>query len=217
MGKRTSVRWGWAAPLLLAGLGLPAETSLLIDDFEGGLRPGWEVKRFKGETSYAVVPEGTGHVLRAESNASASGLLYRIGYDLRQYPVLSWRWKVAGIVSSGDETRKQGDDYAARVYVVFPHWFPAKTRSINYLWANRLPKGRHVPNPFFSNAVMVAVESGPSAAGRWVAERRNVLEDYRALFGEDPPRAGAVALMTDTDNTGERAVAWYDDLRLERE
>jgi len=187
----------------------------VIDDFETGLRSGWEVKRFKGETAYAVVPEGSGRVLRAESNGSASGLLFKIDYDPLQYPVLSWRWKVAGVIANGDETRREGDDYAARVYVVFPHWFPPKTRSINYIWANQLPKGRHVPNPFFANAVMVAVESGPEGAGRWVSERRNVAEDFRALFGGAPPRAGAVALMTDTDNTGARAVAWYDDLRLE--
>ena len=204
------------AALLLAGFCLAGDAPLVIDDFEAGLRPGWEVKRFKGETSYTVVPEGSGRVLRAESNGSASGLLFKIDYDPLQYPVLSWRWKVAGVIANGDETRREGDDYAARVYVVFPHWFPPKTRSINYIWANQLPKGRHVPNPFFANAVMVAIESGPEGAGRWVSERRNVAEDFRAIFGGAPPRAGAVALMTDTDNTGARAVAWYDDLRLEQ-
>lgn len=216
MARRAALSWALGATLLVAELCLAGDASLLIDDFEAGLRPGWEAKRFKGETVYTVVPEGSGRVLRAESGGSASGLVFKIAYDPRQYPVLSWRWKVAGVVATGDESRKEGDDYAARVYVVFPHWFPPKTRSINYIWANRLPKGRHVPNPFFANAVMVAVESGPAEVGRWVSERRNVLEDYRVLFGGAPPRAGAIALMTDTDNTGERAVGWYDDLRLEQ-
>lgn len=202
----------------LVGIGWAAgERSVLIDDFEKGLGAGWEAKRFQGETVYRVVPEGAGRVLRAESRAAASGLFYKIDYDVREYPILTWRWKVENVIRAGDESRKAGDDYAARVYVVFPHWFSPKTRSLNYIWANRLPRGRHVPNPFFANAVMVAAESGSERVGQWVTERRNVLQDYRDAFGEEPPRAGAVALMTDTDNTGESAVAWYDDLRLERE
>ena len=116
----------------------------------------------------------------------------------------------------GDETRKSGDDYSARVYVVFPHWLPFKTRSLNYIWANRLAKGANTPNPFYANAVMVAVESGDQMVGQWVSEQRDIREDYRRIFGGEPPKVGAVALMTDTDNTGESAVAYYDDLRIEQ-
>lgn len=201
------------AAALAAGAG--GDRSILVDDFEAGLRPGWEAESFRGETVYDVVPEGTGHVLRARSRASASGLVYRIRYDVGQYPILSWRWKVDNVIEKGDETRKSGDDYAARVYVIFPHWFFPKTRSLNYIWANRLPRGRHVPNPFTPRAAMFAVESGAGEVGRWLAERRDVRADYRAAFGEDPPPAGAVAIMTDTDQTGEAATAYYDDLRLE--
>jgi hypothetical protein len=99
--------------------------------------------------------------------------------------------------------------------VIFPHWFPPKTRSINYIWANRLPEGEFIPNSYYGNAVMLAVESGPEKVGLWVDERRDVLADYRTIFGEEPPTAGAIAIMTDTDNTGESAVAYYDDIRLE--
>ncbi len=203
--------------VLLATAAAVADDSVLpIDDFEHGLRPGWEEKRFEGRTLYEIVPEGTGHVLRATSQQGASGLIYRMAYDPKRFALLSWRWKVDNIIASGDATRKSGDDYAARVYVIFPHWFPPKTRSINYIWANRLPQGEHIPNPFFANAVMVAVESGPQKVGQWLEETRNVYEDYRRIFGEEPPEAGAVAIMTDTDNTGEAAVAYYDDLRVWR-
>jgi hypothetical protein len=61
---------------------------------------------------------------------------------------------------------------------------------------------------------MIAVQSGPSLVGQWLEEKRNLLEDYRKCFGEEPPTAGAVAIMTDTDNTGEQAVAWYGPIRL---
>jgi hypothetical protein len=191
-----------------------ADRVLHIDDFENGLRPGWEEKVFKGRTEYRVVSEGTGHVLRAESRGAASGLIMEKEIDLEEFPILSWRWKVENILEKGDARRKEGDDYAARIYVIFPHWFFPKTRSINYIWANKLPQGEIVPNPFTSNAMMVAVESGEEKVGEWVAESRNVHADYRAIFGEDPPEAGAVAIMTDTDNTGGSAVAWYDDIEF---
>lgn len=189
---------------------------ILIDDFEAGLNSDWQVKKFRGETEYRVVAEGDGHCLQARSTASASGLVREIKYALQDYPVLAWRWRVDNVLARGDARTREGDDYAARVYVVFPHWFPPKTRSINYIWANRLPRESHIPNPFFSNAVMVAVESGAERTGVWVDERRNVLEDYRAIFGEEPPSVGAVAIMTDTDNTGESALACYDDIVISR-
>jgi hypothetical protein len=61
---------------------------------------------------------------------------------------------------------------------------------------------------------MIAVESGNGKAGQWVSEQRNVLEDYRRYFGQDPPRPGAVAIMTDSDNTGESATAWYGPISI---
>jgi hypothetical protein len=206
--------------LLVIGLAVTAgavERHIVIDDFENGLQPGWEVKEFHGRTLYVVVPEvNGGHVLRADSRASASGLFFKKDYSLQEYPILAWRWKVSNILEKGDETMKEGDDYAARVYIVFPHWFFPRTKTINYIWANKLPKGEHIPNPFTGNAIMVAVESGKENVGRWVSVSRNVYEDYRALFGGEPPRVGAIAIMTDTDNTGGTATAWYDDIRIER-
>jgi hypothetical protein len=201
----------------LAVTAVAAEHAVVIDDFENGLQPEWEVKEFHGQTLYKVThDEAGGHVLRADSRASASGLVYKRDYSLQDYPILAWRWKVSNILEKGDERKKEGDDYAARVYVVFPHWFFPKTKTINYIWANRLPKGAHIPNPFTGNAIMLAVESGRENVGRWVRARRNVYEDYKMLFGEKPPRVGAIAIMTDTDNTGGAATAWYDDIRIER-
>ena len=210
-------RTRWLLLLILPVLATAGTTALLIDDFENGLRPEWKEKEFHGRTVYRVVAAETGHYLQARSTAAASGLIFEIEYEPADYPVLSWRWKIDGVIAGGDETKKSGDDYAARVYVVFPHWFFPKTKTINYIWANKLPKGESIPNPFTGNAIMVAVESGDEDSGRWVSEKRNVYEDYRRLFGEEPPAVGAIAVMTDTDNTGETAVAGYDDIRIQRE
>lgn len=208
--------------LLLAALMLTAAAQgsgrfEVLDDFENGLSSNWEEKEFKGRTRYQVVPDDGGHCLRAESRGAASGLVFRKEYRLQDFPLLSWRWKVENIVAGSDVASKSGDDYPARVYVVFPHWFPPKTRSINYIWSTNLAPGEFVPNSYFAGAVMLACQRGAEKAGGWVSERRNVLEDYRRIFGEDPPPVGAVAIMTDTDNTGEAAVAYYDDIRIEQE
>ena len=204
--------------ILVLSLALPTAAAppfLLIDKFEPGLDPSWTVKSFQGETVYRVVDDGGNHVLQADSKGTASGLVKTLDLDPRDYPILTWRWKVAGTIPAGDERTKAGDDYAARVYVIFPHWFFPKTRTLNYIWANRLPPGTFLPNAFTGNAMMIAVESGPERAGQWLSERRDIVADYRRAFGEEPPRIGAIAVMTDTDNTGVAATAWYDDLRLE--
>jgi hypothetical protein len=205
-----------AATLLLAGPAAAAPDQILIDDFENGLNPAWTTKVFKGETRYMVVAEGEGHVLQADSRAAASGLVYDIKFDPAEYPVLAWRWKIEKTIAQGDEHSKAGDDYAARVYVIFPHWFFLKTRTLNYIWANHLPQDQVLPNAFTGNAMMIAAASGPAETGVWVEVRRNIVEDYRQAFGEDPPEAGAIAIMTDTDNTGESAIAWYDDILISR-
>ncbi len=175
---------------------------------------GWESKEFKGRTSYQLVQEQGRTVVKARAKAAASGLFKKVQLDPARYRYLSWSWKVAGTVAGGDETTKAGDDYAARVYVVFPGRFFWQTRAINYIWANKLPRGAFVPNAFTGNAMLLAVESGPAKAGQWIQEKRDILADYRRLFGEEPRETGAIAIMTDTDNTGAEATAWYGDLTL---
>ncbi|MFO7766841.1 MAG: DUF3047 domain-containing protein [Pelovirga sp.] len=187
---------------------------LIIDRFDDDLSA-WEVQLFEGETDYrVVVEEGGGSVLQATSYGAASGLVKKIDVDPAEYPIVTWRWKVEGVLERGDARTKEGDDYAARVYVIFPHWIKPLTRSINYIWANRLPRGEAVPNAYYSRAMLLALQSGDEHAGQWITEERNIVEDYRNLFDADPPRIGAIAIMTDTDNTGESVRAWYDDLIL---
>ena len=199
--------------LLILVSTVPADSGILqIGSFaESGLA-GWSEKIFKGETEYRIVEDTGQKVLQAKSQGTASGLVFETEYDPKEYPVLSWRWKVANTLVKGDSRTKAGDDYAARIYVVFPHWFFPKTRTLNYIWANQLPKGSYQISPFASNDMMIAEESGSDNVGQWLSVRRNIVEDYRRAFGEDPPKIGAIAIMTDTDGTGESAVAWYSEI-----
>ena len=189
---------------------------IIIDDYKSGLSSKWEGKSFSGETRYSVTTEDNIRCIRAVSNASASALIYKIKYYPREYPFLSWEWKVSNVLKKGNAHKKEGDDYAARVYVIFPSILFWKTKAINYIWASTLPEGTAVPNPFTANDKMIAVESGEKNVGKWVPEERNVFEDYKKLFGEEPPKAGGIAIMTDTDNTGESATAWYGTIRIMR-
>lgn len=175
---------------------------------------GWEVKSFKGLTQYSLVQESGRTVIKGQSVGSASGLFKKTKLDPARFRYLRWSWKIADTIPNGNERTKKGDDYAARVYVVFPGRFFWQTKAINYIWANRLPKGESIPNAFTGNAIMVAVESGLEKRGVWVTEERDVLADYRRLFAEEPREIGAIAIMTDTDNTDGEATAWYGDISI---
>ncbi|MBI2355008.1 MAG: DUF3047 domain-containing protein [Deltaproteobacteria bacterium] len=187
---------------------------LQVSRFSAEGLAGWERKSFKGTTDYRLVQEEGRSVVKAHSRGAASGLTRKLKVDPGRYRYLRWSWKVAAIVKNGDERTKAGDDYAARVYVVFPGRFFWQTRAINYIWANRLPRGESTVSAYTSNSMMVAVESGPGRVGQWISEERDLLADYRRLFGEEPGEIGAVAIMTDTDNTGGEAIAWYGDIVL---
>ncbi len=175
---------------------------------------GWETQSFKGVTEYRIVKEEGHTAVKAVSRAGASGLIQKIRFEPSKYRYLHWSWKIAHTIKGGDEKSKAGDDYAARVYVVFPGRFFWQTKAINYIWANRLAKGESVSNVYTSNVKMIAVESGNQKAGQWLSEERDLFADYRALFGADPQEAAAIAIMTDTDNTDTAADAWYGEISL---
>ncbi|MEA5113673.1 MAG: DUF3047 domain-containing protein [Geobacteraceae bacterium] len=201
--------------LFLLLVSLPAAAGeLQVSNFGSEGLKGWDIKRFKGATDYRIVQEDGRSVLRAHAKGAASGRIKKLKFNPATYRYLKWSWKIAGTVDGGNEKIKRGDDYAARIYVIFPGRFFWQMRALNYIWANRLPKGESVPNAFSSNAMLIAVESGPSKAGQWIAEERDILADFRRVFGEEPPDAGGIAIMTDTDNTGSEATAWYGDITL---
>ncbi len=201
----------------------------------GGLPAGWEPLDFpkiKAHTSYEW--SASSMAIHARAERSASGLIYKHEGSVAELPMLRWKWMVAGPVPGGDEHQKLGDDYAARLYITFryePRRVGLLTRlkygavkllkgerpphnAICYIWANKLAAGEDLPSPYTKKVRMVAVRSGAAGAGEWRSEERNILEDYRRLFGELPPPYAGVAIMTDADNTKTSAEAWYADITL---
>jgi hypothetical protein len=195
----------------------------------------WQPLTFKNidkHTGYSLVKDNGKTVIRAESKASASGLIREISIDPREYQWITWNWKISNIFEKGDVTRKKGDDYPSRIYITFEYdpdklSFFEKTKyqaarlmhgqypphaAINYIWESKAPRGTIVPNPYTDRVIMIVVESGDEYAGVWREEQRNIYEDYQKAFGEEPPMISGVAIMTDSDNTEESAVAYYGDI-----
>ena len=195
----------------------------------------WEPFYFKDidrHTGYRLVEEGGQVVVKATAHASASGLTRKMAIDPKEYPVVQWRWKVANILKRADIHHKEGDDYPARITIVFEYdssklsvseklkyevarmlygeYPPLAT--LNYVWCSKAPAGSVVPNPYTERSVMIVLESGEEKLSTWVREERNVYEDYRKAFKDEPPTISGVAIMTDTDNTGESATAYYGDI-----
>lgn len=210
-----------------------------FSDSAGVLPPSWRPLLFpkiQNPTHYQLIrdPANAVWVMEARSSASASGLIHACDIDLREFPVLRWRWKVEGVLSRGDARRKDGDDYAARIYLSFASveedltfwertslvfarmiYAEVPSRAINYIWANKLAKGASVDSAYAGRSVkLVAVQSGGEEVERWHTEERDVYADYLELFGSDPPRVKGVAIMTDSDDTGERVRAWYGDIEF---
>lgn len=180
----------------------------------------WESHSFEGETRYSLVEvDGRQAVHASCSDTSASGLFFREEIDLNKTPILEWEWRVDKTFSDLDETTQSGDDYPARLYAVDEHTFAKwRTRALNYVWASEQPQGSRWENPFQSRAMMVAVQSGPpEQKGEWRTQRRNLKEDFRKLHDKDTDSINGLAIMTDCDNHGEDAEAWYGEIRLKAE
>ncbi len=211
----------------------PFSTAAALDILPPGWKP-YRLARFKKPTLYQLVPLNGTVAMRAQADASASGLQYDLSVDLHEYPLLTWHWKVPELIGGANNTLQQVEDSPARVIVTFEggreklpdaeqiNYDLAKAMTGNelpyatimYIWENNLPEGSVIDHHFSTRVKMIVAGSGRKDIDRWHEERMNVLEDYRRAFGEEPPRVRAVGIMSDSDNTGGRAVAYYGDIRF---
>lgn len=176
---------------------------------------GWETESFKGQTDYQIVKAGDQPVLFAHARQSASALGWEAEADMRSSPWLHWCWWVSNTYSGVDETSKAGDDYPARIYAVASTgFFRWQVQAINYVWASEQPQGSDWPNAYTSRARLLALQSGDEHLHRWVAESRNLPDDFTRYFDNADPQIQALALMTDADNAKGESRAWYSDLQL---
>lgn len=235
---------GLLASLLLAGAwsGPAAAQELALGHFSkaapgGELPTGWRryvLGKPEHLTEYSLVNAEGRTVLKAEANASVSALVYPVRADPHQTPWLTWRWRVDNVLHKGDVLTKEGDDYPARVYVLFDYDVaklpfgertkvrlarliygdPIPVAALCYVWDNKQAPGFTAWSAYTNRLRMIVVDSGAAHLKQWRSVQRNVAEDFRQAFGEDAPPITAVIVAADTDNTRESARSWFGDISL---
>ncbi len=192
-------------------------TPVFSEDFEQGLSRQWRERKLADRsTHYDVVQDGRNAALLGRSDGSASLLARELDIHQADIDHISWRWRIENTISGNRREReKGGDDYAARLFVVFdPEGFGPDAEAIVYVWAASESVGAAYPNPYFGKVGTIVVESGSQRVGEWVAEQRDLVADHWWIFGKPPEMISAVAIMVDTDNTNSIATAWFDDIAL---
>ncbi len=197
----------------------------------------WQRQSLPGverQNTFELVADAGRTVLEVRSDAAASTLTHVLAVEPAQAPLLTWRWKVSRALKGSDFSRKSGDDYAARVYVLFD--YPVEklslgdrvkmslgrtlygaelpTAAIAYVWGTAQKVGDTGPNPYTDRVQMIVVDSGAGQVGQWREIERDVAADFRAVFGVEAPRVVGIAVSADTDNTGEAVVTRFGDLRF---
>lgn len=211
------------------------QTVLFRENFDSLAQ--WEPLTFpkiKAHSTYTMVRQEGKTVLKAESRASASALVYRRTFNIYENPRIRWRWKVEQLSDRGNPKEKTGDDYPIRVYVMFQYepdkatlgdrliYGAAKTiygkypphSTLNYVWTGHPLPERFLVSPYTEKARIVILERGKERVGHWVEESVNVIDDYRQAFGKAPPAIAGIAVMSDTDDTGASAVAYLDFIEV---
>lgn len=196
-----------------AGTGGAAEQAV-IGDFSSGAGAssapaGWELKERSGTADVATVKDGQIGALRLRSRNTSFSVQKRTDVDLSRYPVLSWRWKVTELPGGGDFRSGATDDQAAQVFVAF-----SKFQAIVYVWDTTAPQGMtgDAVGVWPMKIKVIVVRSGAGSAGAWLSESRNVREDYRRLFGAEPPRVQGIRLQINSQHTGTSAESFFADV-----
>jgi len=200
---------------------LPARRVAVVKSFsfssEDALEE-WDDKVLHRKVAYRIVSQNGESYVHAISNRSCSALYYKLKLDVSRRPFLSWKWRIADFPdkqSRDDLSSAEEDDFAARIYVIFPALFFANSKVLEYIWAEDLEAGKIGSSPYSNNIKLIVVESGVKEGDAWVTEERDIYEDYLEAFGSKPRmKIGSIAIMCDSDSTGTRAEAFFDEIEI---
>ncbi len=175
---------------------------------------------FISDYNYKVLEENGNKFLRYQGTRAKHinyPLINKEEINIYETPVLTWKVRAHVLPVNASEDDDNRNDSVASIYVVFDLGrvlFRKVPKSIRYTWSSSLPKGTEL-SKFFGNQKIVVVESGESEKGRWVTFKRNIVEDYKRLFGDHPPEKPlAILILSDGDSTGSFVKADYDDIML---
>lgn len=179
------------------------------NDEVGKLPAAWKSKSDESRSIYAVQAEDGRKFLHADAKDAAAQIGYEQQWPLKDFPVLQWQWRADTFPTGSNERVKNGYDSVLAVYVAFGR--SPLVKGIKYVWSDVLPKGDKFASLTSGRVKVVVLESGRALKGTWVTERRDVLADYRELFGpaDATPVARGIAVLTDSDDTHSRSVGDY--------
>lgn len=194
------------------------------------------VRGAKHFTRYAYVRDDElgATVLEAVADAAAGALTYRFDGDARTSSILRFKWRPGNLIATSDPRTKASDDYVTRIYITFatdPEHAGVKEKTENaiahvlygetpphaalaYVFTHKAAQGTIITSPYTQRVRSVVVDADPNSIGKWKSFSRDIYEDYKRAFGEEPPRISGIAIMVDTDNTGEKASARFGDITL---
>ncbi|HEY5912759.1 MAG TPA: DUF3047 domain-containing protein [Verrucomicrobiae bacterium] len=204
---------------LLCAWSVPAADHQVVGDFSAGTNPkgvpnGWELKEKTGRADLSVMKSDGVHAVQLRSADTSFSLQRQIQVDVKQYPILTWKWKVNKLPVGGDFRKTKTDDQAAQLFVAF-----SRTRAIVYIWDTSAPQGlmADAPSPPFMAIKAVVVRSGPGDLGQWLAEKRNVYEDYQKFFGaaEKAPVASGLRIQINTQHTRTSGESYFAEVKFE--
>jgi hypothetical protein len=243
LAKRSLVAWASLVSLVIADSAYAQMTDPLLQPSPfsslqtGAALAPWAPVRLGialRPTRYDLVADGDQVVLHAVANAAASGLAHPVAIDTGHIRVIAWRWKIAGLIRNADLRVAAREDAPARVVLEFDgdkSKLTAAERglyalgkyvigrelpyaSLAYVWSNELPVDTIVESAHSRRIRMIVATTGSSGVGTWQSVTRDVHADFQRAFGESPGRLQVVGVLTDTDDTGGHAEAWYGDIRF---
>jgi DUF3047 family protein len=191
--------------------------SIVVEDWSkssssgSGIPEGWSGQRWgNARYDFAVITDGPHRVLRLRSRGDNSTISKAVAIDVKEHPILTWRWRVVTLPAGGDCRRKAADDEAAQIYVAFPRSLTAlRSRIIGYVWDTTAPADTIIRSKSSSLVTYVVVRSGAAELGRWLTETRNVWDDYLRIYGEAPAEGvGAVSVAIDSNDTRSSAESY---------
>ena len=180
-----------------------------------------EVRKVRGadnKTLYTIGSNENGNFLKAEADNAASGLGKEIKIDLNKTPYINITWKVEKDLPGIKENTKKGHDFAARVFAVKKTGAtPLSNRAINYVFSSNNEIGFNSPSPYTKKSVDNVLASTKKNINEWVTVKANVKEDFIKFHDLDVNELDGLAIMSDTDNSKMKAVAYYQNIYFSAE
>jgi DUF3047 family protein len=200
-----------ALVLLLAVVATAWAQEFLVEDWTKyplgtkGIPPGWEKQKWGSPKYEFAIAETDGRRalhLKSFDDGSTISKEVKGKVNLKQTPILEWSWKVLVLPKGGDSCKKDTDDQAAQVFVTWPR-FPEMVRSriIGYVWDSTAAVGTICGSQKTSTVTYVVVRSGAGELGKWLTERRNVREDFKKIYNDDPDDPSVVSIAIDSNDT----------------